>query len=76
MAIPCDELSSVFASPSFWIQGCSPTRMAKQKQRIPVAHKTVNIDGLDIFYREAGSAENPTVLLLHGFPTSSQCSEI
>ena len=58
--------------PLFWIQGCWPTRHAKQKQRIPVAHKTVNIDGLDIFYREAGSAENPTVLLLHGFPTSSQ----
>jgi pimeloyl-ACP methyl ester carboxylesterase len=32
---------------------------------------TVSIDGLDIFYREAGSRENPTILLLHGFPTSS-----
>ena len=32
---------------------------------------TVNIDGLDIFYREAGSVKQPTVLLLHGFPTSS-----
>ena len=29
------------------------------------------IDGLDIFYREAGSRDNPTILLLHGFPTSS-----
>ncbi len=34
-------------------------------------HKTIEIDGLDIFYREAGSANNPTILLLHGFPTSS-----
>lgn len=41
----------------------SPTR---------VHHKTVNIDGLDIFYREAGSKDMPTLLLLHGFPTSSQ----
>jgi pimeloyl-ACP methyl ester carboxylesterase len=32
---------------------------------------TVSIDGLDIFYREAGSRSNPTILLLHGFPTSS-----
>ena len=32
---------------------------------------TVSIDGLDIFYREAGSRRNPTILLLHGFPTSS-----
>lgn len=33
--------------------------------------KMIEIDGLDIAYREAGNPENPTVLLLHGFPTSS-----
>jgi pimeloyl-ACP methyl ester carboxylesterase len=36
-----------------------------------IAFHTVSIDGLDIFYREAGSRDNPTILLLHGFPTSS-----
>jgi pimeloyl-ACP methyl ester carboxylesterase len=36
-----------------------------------VAHRTVRIDGLDIFYREAGRKGAPAVLLLHGFPTSS-----
>jgi pimeloyl-ACP methyl ester carboxylesterase len=35
-------------------------------------HKTVSVDGLDIFYREAGPKDAPVVLLLHGFPTSSQ----
>jgi len=35
------------------------------------SYKTVTIDGLDIFYREAGSPDDPTILLLHGFPTSS-----
>jgi pimeloyl-ACP methyl ester carboxylesterase len=35
------------------------------------AFRTVSINGLDIFYREAGSRNNPTILLLHGFPTSS-----
>ena len=34
-------------------------------------YRTIAIDGLDIFYREAGSRDNPTILLLHGFPTSS-----
>ena len=34
-------------------------------------HKTIEIDGLDIFYREAGNSNAPTILLLHGFPTSS-----
>ena len=38
----------------------------------PTLHKTVKVDGLDIFYREAGPKGAPTLLLLHGFPTSSQ----
>lgn len=37
-----------------------------------VAYKTVTLDGLEIFYREAGPQDGPVVLLLHGFPTSSQ----
>jgi pimeloyl-ACP methyl ester carboxylesterase len=37
-----------------------------------VAHKTVKVGGLDIFYREAGPEGAPAILLLHGFPTSSQ----
>jgi len=36
-----------------------------------VSYRTVPIDGLDIFYREAGRRDAPTILLLHGFPTSS-----
>ena len=35
-------------------------------------HRTVSVDGLDIFYREAGDPADPTVLLLHGLPTSSR----
>jgi pimeloyl-ACP methyl ester carboxylesterase len=34
-------------------------------------HRTVKVDGIDIFYREAGATDAPAVLLLHGFPTSS-----
>jgi len=37
-----------------------------------VTHKAVKIGDLDIFYREAGPKGAPAVLLLHGFPTSSQ----
>ncbi|MBS1511326.1 MAG: alpha/beta hydrolase [Bacteroidetes bacterium] len=33
--------------------------------------KTITVDGLSIFYREAGDANKPTLLLLHGFPSSS-----
>jgi pimeloyl-ACP methyl ester carboxylesterase len=39
---------------------------------IPVVYfKTADVAGLRIFYREAGYPSNPTILLLHGFPTSS-----
>jgi pimeloyl-ACP methyl ester carboxylesterase len=36
-----------------------------------IRYRTVTVDGLEIFYRESGSKDAPTVLLLHGFPTSS-----
>lgn len=34
-------------------------------------NKTIEVNGVSIFYREAGDSENQTILLLHGFPTSS-----
>jgi len=37
-----------------------------------VTHKTLKVGDLDIFYREAGPNDAPAILLLHGFPTSSQ----
>ncbi len=36
-----------------------------------INYKTVEVNGLDVFYREAGDKNAPTLLLLHGFPTSS-----
>lgn len=37
-----------------------------------VLYKTVQVDGLNIFYREAGPTNGPVILLLHGVPTSSR----
>ena len=36
-----------------------------------VFYRTINVEELEIFYREAGPRDAPTVLLLHGFPSSS-----
>ena len=36
-----------------------------------VFYRTLNVEGLEIFYREAGPRDAPAVLLLHGFPSSS-----
>ena len=38
---------------------------------MPVRFKTIDVDGLKVFYREAGASTRPTVLLLHGFPSAS-----
>lgn len=36
-----------------------------------IYYRTVKVEGINLFYREAGSPDKPTILLLHGFPTSS-----
>jgi pimeloyl-ACP methyl ester carboxylesterase len=50
-----------------------------QRKENPVDHKTayrtVHVDGLSIFYREAGPKDAPTILLLHGLPSSSRMFE-
>src|SRR6266436_2022722 len=47
-----------------------------QGKKSPVGHptfyRTIRIDGLSIFYREAGPKDAPTLLLLHGFTSSSR----
>jgi pimeloyl-ACP methyl ester carboxylesterase len=37
----------------------------------PTLHKNVTVQGVNVFYREAGDKNKPTILLLHGYPTSS-----
>ena len=46
-----------------------------RSSRRSISYHTVEIDGLKIFYREAGLADTPTVLMLHGFPSSSRMWE-
>ena len=40
-----------------------------------IFYRTVSIDGLSIFYRETGPQDAPTILLLHGLPSSSRMFE-
>ena len=60
---------SLFAATAWGLAGSSSVSAG---QPVSVLHKTVKVGDLDIFYREAGPKDAPTVLLLHGFPTSSQ----
>src|SRR5437867_6621719 len=50
----------------------------KQKEKpmnTPVSYRTVQVDDLSIFYREAGPKDAPALLLLHGLPSSSRMYE-
>lgn len=43
----------------------------RQSTQCTVHYRTARVENTDIFYREAGPQEAPVILLLHGFPTSS-----
>ena len=43
--------------------------------KYPTLYRTTEVDGLSIFYREAGPKDAPTLLLLHGLPSSSRMFE-
>lgn len=52
-------------------QAVAPSATASTALAEQVRHRTVTVDGVEVFYREAGPADAPVLLLLHGFPTSS-----
>ncbi len=62
-------VGAAFAAPSEPTVG-APTA-SKETSPARVQYKTIKINNLDIFYREAGPKDAPNLLLLHGFPTSS-----
>jgi pimeloyl-ACP methyl ester carboxylesterase len=46
-------------------------RKSTDKMSRQIFNRSVKVDGVDIFYREAGDRKDPSILLLHGFPSSS-----
>ena len=60
---------AMIAAPS--LGGSAGAATVADFDHLAVRHRQVRVDGLDIFYREAGRPDAPAVLLLHGFPTSS-----
>ena len=58
---------------SFQLLAQNPGKERPMKH--PTFYRTTKIDGLSIFYREAGPKNAPTLLLLHGLPSSSRMFE-
>ena len=65
-------VAGAFSGPALAETATPATSAAPTAPAVPVVHyRTAEIDGVKVFYREAGPADAPVVLVLHGFPTSS-----
>jgi pimeloyl-ACP methyl ester carboxylesterase len=62
---------SVFVASTSFPDATMPASPPAATAAMQVHYQTVKIDGVDVFYREAGPKQAPVLLLLHGFPTSS-----
>src|SRR5262249_14486738 len=62
----CPERPNEAAAPGGPVMGSSFWDKVRRTR-----YRVVEVDGLKIFYREAGAVTSPALLLLHGFPTSS-----
>lgn len=66
----CTTLS-VLALSQPLVTSPAAAKAVTQQQTYPVSYRTIAVDGVKVFYREAGDRKAPAILLLHGFPTSS-----
>ncbi|WP_395397776.1 alpha/beta hydrolase [Novosphingobium sp. BL-8A] len=70
--IPIVLAGAMLAVPAAAQTGCPAAAQQSAARPVPVIHyKSKQIDGVKVFYREAGPVGAPVLLLLHGFPTSS-----
>src|SRR5438094_10352665 len=75
----CLQICCVFVT-AISVALASPQSLAQIREKEPImkhptAYQTIQVDGLSIFYREAGPKDAPTILLLHGLPSSSRMFE-
>lgn len=65
--------AAVLTLAAFLPSQAAPAGNSADKRRVEfqVRYRTVTLDGVEVFYREAGPKDAPVLLLLHGFPTSS-----
>jgi pimeloyl-ACP methyl ester carboxylesterase len=73
LQLPCMKLVVAVALASF--QLFAPVNGKEHPMKYPTLYRATQIDGLSIFYREAGPKDAPTLLLLHGLPSSSRMFE-
>src|SRR6202051_731976 len=73
LPVSCMALVASVVLASFQLQAQAPGKGHPMEH--PTFYRAIQIDGLSIFYREAGPKDAPTLLLLHGLPSSSRMFE-
>ena len=73
LQVSCMALVASVVLASFQLLAEAPRK--EHPMEHPTSYRTIPIDGLSIFYREAGPKDAPTLLLLHGLPSSSRMFE-
>jgi pimeloyl-ACP methyl ester carboxylesterase len=76
--IRCSQVSRIALAVSVMFASSLSQADARGKEhpmKYPTLYRTTQVDGLSIFYREAGPKDAPTILLLHGLPSSSRMFE-
>ena len=74
----CSQFTNILLLLSVMLASFQLLAQARGKERpvkYPTCYRTIQIDSLSIFYREAGPKDAPTILLLHGLPSSSRMFE-
>ena len=65
-----------FVATVLFVSSLLPAESAEERaMEHPTFYRSIRVDGLSIFYREAGPKDAPTLLLLHGLPSSSRMFE-
>jgi pimeloyl-ACP methyl ester carboxylesterase len=64
-------IDTAVANPLVIATGAATATVSVSVSEFQTHFKTIKVSGQDIFYREAGAKDAPTIVLLHGFPTSS-----
>ena len=74
LRISCAVVMAISVMPAS-VQLLAQAQGKERPMEHPTFYRTIQIDGLSIFYREAGPKDAPTLLLLHGLPSSSRMFE-
>jgi hypothetical protein len=73
----CRLACMMFLAAATFTSCALPTKGEGKEYKVehPTVYRTIKVDGLSIFYREAGPKDAPILLLLHGLPSSSRMFE-